>query len=479
MAYSASKTIFHLFCETAARLAEQDALGAVVEGEIKWFTWRELAERVETERQLLRTTGIKQGVGVPMLEHNSLDWPVQSLAVWCEGGVLLPYESATNANQSQITYDSSVAAVVNTSGTGAEPKQVLLSHQNLASNAIAVSKVSKPIGNNQEEELRLSFLPFSHLYARTCDLYTWIVRGSRLVLAESRETIFRDCQLVQPTVINGVPYFFQKAIDLAEAKGISLRELLGGKIKRCYCGGAALAPSVEHAFFDAGVPLYNGYGMTEASPVVTISTPNAFKLGTVGRPLPDVEVRIAEDDEVLVRGPNVMLGYANPSGEVDKKLTEEVIEKDWLHTGDLGSLDADGYLTLTGRKKELIALATGKKVSPSQVEALLAASPWIEQAAIFGEGEKGLTALIVPNRERLRAEIKQRRLWVWSKRRALNHPQVRALYEEEIAAALNASPKEQQVHAFQLIGRGFSQELGEMTKKLSLRRSVIAKNFSL
>ncbi len=472
MASTLFKTLYELFCDTASRLSGQQAIGEIIEGKIQWLTWQELAERVESERQSLRTAGIKLGIGVPMPEHNSVDWAVKNLAIWAEGGVLLPHDVQTNA-----IYNSPVAAVINTSGTGAAPRQVLLSHKNLISNAIAVSNVSKPIGGSQEEEIRLSFLPFSHLYARTCDLYTWIVRGSRLVLSESRETIFRDCQIVQPTVINGVPYFFQKAIDLAESQSVSLCELLGGKIKRCYSGGAAIAPSVEQAFFEAGVPLYNGYGMTEASPVVTISTPDAFKLGTVGRALPNVEIRISDDGEIVVRGPNVMLGYANQAGEVDRQATNEIIREGWLHTGDLGSLDADGYLTLTGRKKELIALATGKKVSPSQVEALLAASPWIEQVAVFGEGKKGLTALVVPNRDRLRNEIRRQRLWVWSKKRALNHPKIRSFYQREIANALKESPKEQQVHSFQLIGRGFSQELGEMTKKLSLRRAVIARTF--
>lgn len=364
-------------------------------------------------------------------------------------------------------------SIVETAGTSGAPLSVMLTEQNLASNAIALSEASGGDG----DELRLSFLPMSHLYARTCDLYTWIVRGSRLVLAESPKTVFRDAKLVRPTVINGVPYFFQKAIDLAEKEGVSLKQLLGGEIKRCYCGGAALAPSVEQRFFDEGVPLYNGYGLTEASPVVTVNTPNNHKLGTVGRPLPGVEVRIAGDDshtpgEVLVRGPNVMLGYWN-----DPEATAEALRDGWLHTGDLGELDTEGYLTITGRKKELIVLATGKNVAPSRVEALLCASPWIEQACIVGDGAKGLRALIVPNPERLRAEIKRRRLWVWSKRGALRHEAVRALYREEIDARLVGAAKEEQIHDFTLIGRAFDQDRGEMTAKLSLRRDAIAASF--
>lgn len=365
--------------------------------------------------------------------------------------------------------EPSKTTIVETAGTSGEPRGVMLSEANLASNAIALSEASGGDG----DELRLSFLPMEHLYARTCDLYTWVVRGSRLVLAESPKTVFRDAKIVRPTVINGVPYFFQKAIDLADKEGVSLRQLLGGEIKRCYCGGAPLAPDIEQRFFDEGVPLFTGYGLTEASPVVTVNTPAAYKLGTVGRPLPGVEVRIAGDGEVLVRGPNVMLGYYN-----DPEATAAALRDGWLYTGDLGELDSDGFLTITGRKKELIVLATGKNVAPSRVEALLCASPWIEQACVLGDSEKGLRALVVPNPERLRAEIKRHRLWVWSKRGALGHVAVQSLYREVIDACLANAAREEQVHAFTLIGRGFERERGEMTAKLSLRREVIAKNFA-
>ncbi|MEO0716341.1 MAG: AMP-binding protein, partial [Planctomycetota bacterium] len=203
-----------------------------------------------------------------------------------------------------VDLDAPGPVEVPTAGTSGASRRVQLSGTGLVANAVALSEVSAG-----GDELRLSFLPMEHLYARTCDLSTWIVRGSRLVLAESPKTVFRDAKLVRPTVINGVPYFFQKAIDLAERESVSLRTLLGGEIKRCYCGGAPLAPEVEQRFFDEGVPLYTGYGLTEASPVVSVNTPDAHKPGTVGRPLPGVAVRIADDGEVLVRGPNVMLGY--------------------------------------------------------------------------------------------------------------------------------------------------------------------------
>lgn len=411
-----------LFRASVARHPDKPALGRIEQGSIHWTTWSEL------------------GPELPFWKHLSPEGTSP------EGTVR-----------------------VETAGTSGSPRTVLLSQEGIAANAVALSEVSGGDG----DELRLSFLPMEHLYARTCDLYTWVVRGSRLVLAESPKTVFRDAKIVRPTVINGVPYFFQKAIDLAEQSGESLRDLLGGEIRRCYCGGAPLSQHVEQRFFDEGAPVYCGYGLTEASPVVSVNTPDAHKIGTVGKPLPNLEVRIAEDGEVLVRGPNVMLGYDN-----DSEATAAALRDGWLHTGDLGELDSEGFLSIIGRKKEFIALSTGKKVAPSRVEALLGGSPWVEQAAVIGEGRKGLLAIIVPNPDRVRAELKRRRVWVWSKRGALAHRVVRDAFRKEIDAVLSGATKEEQVHNFQLLGRAFSESRGEITKKLSLRRDVIERAFS-
>lgn len=480
----AGKSIAALLSQRVTQ--DSTAFGAVSSGKIHWSLWNDLPGWYNAYSNVLcgqsstvdfahchkpayhvlcdlavQAVGGKKVVGRP----TEIDFPATHTVY--SANEFRPFREEPLEDSPRDTLHG-ISTLQFSSGTSGEPRGVMLTEQNLASNAIALSEASGGDG----DELRLSFLPMSHLYARTCDLYTWIVRGSRLVLAESPKTVFRDAKLVKPTVINGVPYFFQKAIDLAEKEGVSLKSLLGGEIKRCYCGGAPLAPSVEQRFFDEGVPLYNGYGLTEASPVVTVNTPDAHKIGTVGRPLPGVEVRIADDGEVLVQGPNVMLGYWN-----DPEATAETLRDGWLHTGDLGSLDTEGFLTITGRKKELIVLATGKNVAPSRVEALLCASPWIEQACVVGDGAKGLRALIVPNPDRLRAEIKRRRLWVWSKRGALRHEAVRSLYREEINARLAVSSQEEQVHDFTLIGRGFDQDRGEMTAKLSLRRDTIAASF--
>lgn len=453
-------SIADLLCQAGARFADKPALASVKEGSLSWLSWAEVLQGSKNKASWW------EALDAPYMgwSEGSFDHPIwDDLAIHLAGLRRVP-----DGSRYVGEYPDDVATIVETAGTSGEPRGVMLTHENLASNAIALSEASGGDG----DELRLSFLPMEHLYARTCDLYTWIVRGSRLVLAESPKTVFRDAKLVKPTVINGVPYFFQKAIDLAEAEGVSLKKLLGGEIRRLYCGGAPLSPQVEERFANEGIPIYTGYGLTEASPVVSVNTPDAYKPGTVGKPLPGVEVRISGDGEVLVRGPNVMLGYWN-----DPEATAETLRDGWLHTGDLGRLDDEGFLTITGRKKEFIALSTAKKVAPSLVEAMLCASPWIEQACVFGEGRKGLAALVVPNPDRLRAEVRRRRLWVWSKRGALRHAQIRAIYRQAINDCLAAAAPEEQVHDFRLVGRGFDQARGEMTAKLSLRRAVIERSF--
>jgi long-chain acyl-CoA synthetase len=367
-----------------------------------------------------------------------------------------------------------LATILFTSGTTGHPRGVMLSHGNLASNAIAtVEAVSSPY-----EELRLCFLPLSHIYARTCDLYTWIYRGSRIVLAESRDTIIRDCQLVKPTVINGVPYFYQKVAQSLHAVGKpkqpkALLKLLGGELKLCFCGGAAVAPEVEKLFAEQGLPLLSGYGLTEASPVISATRKENYAPGTVGRPLRDVEVRLATDGEIQVRGPNVMLGYWR-----DEAATKEAIVDGWLHTGDLGEFDNEGNLRIVGRRKEIFALSTGKKVCPVSVERRLSGSPYIETVCVVGDGRSYLAALIVPNPQALERFIKDNGLWVWSKHRAVSHPKVRELFRSEIDRLLDGLAKEEHVGPFIILTRNFSLEAGEVTAKFSLRRDEIAANFA-
>jgi long-chain acyl-CoA synthetase len=340
----------------------------------------------------------------------------------------------------------------------------MLSHYNLASNAASLAD-SFEMDN---DETRLCVLPLSHIYARTCDLYTWVYRGTRLVLAENRETLARDLQLVRPTALNAVPYIYQKIADRIRATGgdetAALCDFFGGKMNILNCGGAPLAPEIEAWYADRWQTLLMGYGLTETSPVISASTPRARRRGTVGKLLPQVEVRISDDGELLTRGPNLMLGYWH-----DEAATTDLIRNGWFHTGDLGALDPDGFLTIRGRKKELIVLSTGKKVAPTRVELMLTTSPLIEQAAVFGDGVCGLVALIVPPQNATSA-------------RGLARPQnatnLNDIYAAEIKRCLKSAAHEEQIHRFTLLDRPFSIERGELTGKLSLCRNVIAENFA-
>jgi long-chain acyl-CoA synthetase len=367
-----------------------------------------------------------------------------------------------------------VATIIYTSGTTGEPKGVMLTQANLASNAQGVLDA---FGSKRHDH-RLNVLPLSHIYARTCDWYVSIVAGTQMAIAESRDSVLSDLQLIRPNVINAVPYFYDKLRRVLEEKGLAhqsgaLARLLGGGIEMCNSGGAALPDHVFDYFEQQGIKLRQGYGLTETSPVITLSTEEIYRRGSAGKVIPGVEVKIAEDDEILTRGPHVMAGYYHdPIG------TAEVLQAGWLHTGDLGRLDDDGFLFITGRKKELIVTAVGKNVAPAIIEGLLSSEPLIAQAMVVGDGRNYLAALIVPNPEALRALIAADKIAFCTPTEALTHPTILAHYEQRIYAALAGLSSSEQVRRFVLLSRGFLPERGELTSKLSLRRDVIASHFS-
>lgn len=502
---SKARTIVDFISATSAHHSGEPALGTIRDGEVAWRTWEEIVQDVRSVAAMLRALGVQPGDRAAQVSENRYEWILVDLALHQLGAVHVPIHVTLSGEQiaEQIAASGShvvfvsraellekfsgqlshgerilvhdeqdyrdakpplgtlagpqppvsspqpkdLATILFTSGTTGRPRGVMLSQRNLAWNAATTSDMH----GNTPDQIRINILPFSHIYARTCDLYTWVYRGSRLVLAESRETLVRDCQLVHSTVLNGVPYVYERLAERVRASGAPLAAVLGGKMKQLTCGGAAIAPEVEAWYESQGLPLLPGYGLTESSPVISVSTPAARKVGTVGKPLAGLEVRVADDGEVLVRGPNVMLGYWQ-----DAVATAEAIHDDWLHTGDLGELDGDGFLTIRGRKKELLVLSTGKNVSPTRIESLLTASPLIEQAAVFGEGLPGLVALVVPARSDLTSQE----------------------IEAEIKARLAAAAREEQVHRFVLLERPYSIERGELTPKLSLCREVIGRNFA-
>ncbi len=379
-------------------------------------------------------------------------------------------------NLRQLLHPDQLATIVTTSGTTGSAVGVQLTQGNLVANAAAIAAAfaDKPHGR------RLAWLPMQHLFARTADLYCWLVRGSELVLVQKRYLAIANAQYEKPDFINGVPYFYDKlmrhalqstpSVSAAHAK---LRELLGGKIRFLIAGGAPLPAAVRDFYEAAGLPLGSGYGLTEAGPVVATETLAQRRAGSVGKPLPGVEVRIDDQGQILVRGPSVSRGYHN-----QPELTAQRFRDGWLHTGDLGYIDSDGYLFITGRLKEVLVLSTGRKVNPQLIETELLDLPLIQQVMVVGEGRPYLTALIVPNPDVLKATIKKHRLWVWSKHRALHHPTIHELLRAQIQERLQHREQYERIEKFTLIGRGWTPESGELTETLKLKREVIAQNFA-
>jgi long-chain acyl-CoA synthetase len=367
-----------------------------------------------------------------------------------------------------------LATVMYTSGTTGKPKGVMLTHGNLLSNALACDEASP----SSPDAVQLGWLPLSHIYARTVDHYVSLARGSLLCLAESAETVVQNLADVQPTHMASVPRFYEKLLAAVgssdpEETGRRLRAVFGPRIDWLSSGGAPLPPHLAYAFRDASLLVLQGYGLTESSPVISFNRKSSYKLETVGQPIPGVEVKIAPDGEVLTRGPHVMKGYWN-----DPAATAEAIKGGWLYTGDLGRLDEDVFLSITGRKKELLVMSNGKKVVPSFLEGLLLAEELIDQAAIYGEGRNFLTALIVPNWEKVRNTLRadgqdgQRPEDLLAQDTA-----VKDLLRQRIDAALMNVANCEQVRKFLVLPRPFTVAGEELTVSLKLRRSVVFEKY--
>jgi long-chain acyl-CoA synthetase len=390
------------------------------------------------------------------------------------GRSLLPQLAGEIARREETLGRDDLATIMYTSGTTGNPKGVMLTHGNLVSNALGcIAACPYP-----PDSVILSWLPYSHIYARTVDHYTSLAAGITLALAESADTLVENLAEIQPTHMASVPRFYEKLLAAVaspnpEETGKRLRRIFGSRLNWISSGGAPLPVPIAEAFNAAGIRLLQGYGLTESSPVISFNTPTHHKIGTVGRPLPGVEVRIAEDGEVLTRGPHVMKGYwKNPEA------TAEAIRDGWLHTGDLGSLDADGYLTITGRKKELLVLSNGKKVVPSYLEGLLVADGCIEQAVVYGEGRNFLTALLVPHWPNVLAALAAEGTHLTGQPEELaQHPAVSALLERRIQQALADLSHTEQIKKFIILPHPFSVEREELTVSLKLRRNVVFQHY--
>lgn len=341
-----------------------------------------------------------------------------------------PWEDV--ADEAARIRSDAMACLIYTSGTGGAPKGVMVPHRAVLSNVDGARRILATLPP-VEQDVYLSFLPLSHAYERTVGQFFMLAVGAEVVYARGVESLGSDMAQVRPTIVTMVPRVLevirarilakvargprwqQALFERAVALGVRRREgspltpweqvqdrvlerlvrrrisrVFGGRLRVAISGGARLEPEVGRFFLSLGLALLQGYGQTEAGPVITVNRPLATRIETVGQPMPGVEVRIAADGEILARGPLTMLGYWNLPDE-----SAATLRDGWLHTGDIGMLDPDGYLRITDRKKDMIVLSGGENVSPARVESILTSEPEIAQAAVFGEGQAGLTALLV------------------------------------------------------------------------------------
>jgi long-chain acyl-CoA synthetase len=408
-----------------------------------------------------------------------------------------------------------LASLIYTSGTTGQPKGVMLSHDNIVSNVIAALDRLR----FQADAVALSFLPLSHSFERTID-YCYFYRGTTIAYAESIQTVPQNLLEVRPHVFVSVPRVYEKfynriqeqlakasplkrrlfdwalavgreglpirlrgeypsgllGLKTALASGLvwsSVRARLGGRFEFAFSGGAPLGRELAEFFWCLGLEIYEGYGLTETSPVATANCPGAVRLGTVGQAIPEVEVRTAADGEVLVRGPNVMQGYFGLEQE-----TREVKDGDgWFHTGDIGELDADGFLSITDRKKEILVNAYGKNVAPAPLESALKASKWINQAVVIGDRRKFLSALLVPDFDTLGPWAQGQGLDPGDRPTLLADPRVRELYAREVERVNEGGARYEQVHVWELLPQEMTQETGELTPTQKIKRRVIHERY--
>ncbi len=362
-----------------------------------------------------------------------------------------------------------LATIIYTSGTTGNPKGVMLSHGNLLSNAEAVQQ-NDPL---RPDDVLLNWLPLSHIYARTVDHYLTILAGVTVCLADSPESLILNLAETQPTWLTAVPRFYEKVWASVEAlplakRSAALHAIFGPRLRQLTSGGAALPRHLAEGFAEAGLPLFQGYGLTETSPVISFNSIGRHRAGTVGPAIPGVEIKTAVDGEILTRGPHVMLGYWK-----DANASAAAIVDGWLHTGDVGQIDADGFLTITDRKKDLFVTSGGKNVAPGILEGLLVAQPLIDQAVVFGDGRQFVSALLVPNLDALKTALGTNHGPIQINEELIDDPEALALLKAQVDAAMESLSQPERVRAFLALARPFSMEANEVTTTLKVRRAHV------
>ncbi len=412
-----------------------------------------------------------------------------------------------------------LASIIYTSGTTGEPKGAMLSHSNVTFNALA----SGAFLQIEPGGVMLSFLPLSHIFERMV-LYLCLHRGVQINYATGVETVGADIQDVHPTLMSTVPRLLEKiyarmqknAADGRLNKRIfdwslgvarlsarlsttgkplppllqfqrevadhlvfaKLREAVGGRIRRMVSGGAALPSELALVFTGAGIPVLQGYGLTETSPVIAVNTLEHNRVGSVGRPLPGIEIRIAEDGEIFTRGPHVFQGYFKKTDETAAAFTDEPVAAErWFKTGDIGLFDQDGFLFITDRKKDLIKTSGGKYVAPQMIEGIINQCEFVEQAVIVGDKRKYVSALIVPDFERLRAWAREQGIATSNKQELVADRRVVDLIKAEVNRATRELADYEKVKRIALLADEFSIDGGELTPTLKVKRRVVEEKY--
>jgi long-chain acyl-CoA synthetase len=431
------------------------------------------------------------------------------------GGELEERDPALIDRLVEETTPNDLATIIYTSGTTGEPKGVMLTHGNLVSNLIDSSghlSVS-------EHDTVLSVLPLSHVFERQA-MYMYLHRGMAVYFAESLQTIGPNLREVRPTIVVGVPRMFEKiyarirehaaeagkaseallawSVSVARAYCQCLtnhrpipatlrvkhriasklvfskwQRAFGGRIRLLLSGGAALSEDLACIYIGAGIPIIQGYGLTETSPVISASSFEDYRVGTVGKPIPHVEIRIAGDGEIEVRGPNVMRGYYNKPEETRAAFTDD----GWFKTGDIGAIDAEGYLRITDRKKELFKTSGGKYIAPQPIEQAIKGSRFVNQVVLVGAERKFPAALIVPVWEQLESYCKLKGIEVKNRSELCCHPRIIDLLQRQIDALTPNLARYERIKKVALLENEFTIEGGELTPTLKIKRRVVDEKY--
>jgi long-chain acyl-CoA synthetase len=405
-----------------------------------------------------------------------------------------------------------LATLIYTSGTTAEPKGVMLTHNNLFSNVAAQSWLVAAEGGDQT----LSFLPLSHVFQRMVD-YCVYYHGIPIAYVASLDDVATALQEVKPTIVCAVPRVYEKSYArIMSATGVKkllvdwarnvalewseqvlaghkpgfalelkhrladalvykkIRARMGGRLRFFVSGSAPLNPQIARFFYGAGVLILEGYGLTETSPVTNVNRPDAMRIGTVGKPVPGTEIMIADDGEILVRGPQVMKGYFD-----NPEATAEAIDSEgWFHTGDIGDLDPDDFLRITDRKKEIIVTAGGKKIVPQPIQNQAKASPYVADAVILGDKRPFPIMIVVPDFASLEAWAAEQGIR-WTNRTGLVHdPRVYALIEGEVTRQLSGLARFEMPKKFLIMDREFEINRDEVSTTLKVKRRVVERNLA-